>query len=700
VPSRGRPAYIGVDTGGTFTDFVCLHGHNLHVLKLPSTPHDPAAAVLDGLHRLGATRDTITCYGSTVGTNALLERRGARVALITTAGFEDLLEIGRQSRPILYSLMPRLPAPLVPSSRRLGAPERMLYDGRVERSLTPHAATKLARRVARLGVEAVAVCLLHAYVNPAHERLLARALARLRLPVSLSHRIVREYREYERLSTTVVNAYVAPVVSQHLRSLERGMNGRLRVMQSSGGAVKAATARQEPVRTILSGPAGGVVGAVALAHRVGERRIITLDMGGTSTDVCLVDGVPSRRTDATIGGLPVRVPVIDIHTVGAGGGSIARLDAGRSLKVGPESAGADPGPSCYGRGTEPTVTDANLVLGRLVATEFLGGRMQIDERRSRRALRRLATRSGLTVTATAEGIIRVVNASMERALRVISVERGFDPRRFTLVAFGGAAGLHACELADALGLRRVLVPREPGLLSAWGMLSADIVKDYATTVLRTGVPAAQLERVYRPLVARAQREMAREGIDLRHLRFVRSLDLRYPGQSYEIEVLFGPTYPAAFHRTHQRLYGSTDPSRPVEIVTARLRAVSPAGVQLPRGRRPATPIAVDREPSGQAGTGGRSGEARAAVYWYGRRLRALIVHREALAIGRRCRGPGVICEFSATTFVPPGWVATPDRSGNLVITRSRQRCAHSISTPRRSGRGSGSAHTAPTRASR
>jgi N-methylhydantoinase A len=662
TPLRDAPhlsARVGVDTGGTFTDFICLRGSALTLLKLPSTPDNPAQAVLDGLAQLTVGANPLVCYGSTVATNALLERRGARVVLVTTTGFEDLLEIGRQDRPLLYALAPERPAPLVPARARLGAAERVLHDGRVVRPLTPTAATSLARRAARLRPEALAICFLHAYANPRHERLMARAAAHLSVPISCSHEVAREYREYERLSTTVINAYVAPAMGRHLRALETGIRGRLRVMQSSGGMIRSATAAREPVRTILSGPAGGVMGAMRVAQRAGVRRFMTLDMGGTSTDVCLIDGEPVRRTESSIGGLPVKVPAIDIHTVGAGGGSIARLDAGGSLKVGPESAGADPGPACYGRGTMPTVTDANLVLGRLIATEFLGGRMRVDGCRATAVVRQLAREARLSLEATAEGVIRVVNASMERALRVISVERGYDPREFTLVAFGGAAGLHACELADALGFARVLIPPAAGVLSAWGMLSADLVKEYVLTLLQSAPTPAALARAFRPLVARARREIAREDRGSRDILLVRSLDVRYPGQAYEIEVPFGPRYAAAFHQAHQRRYGSADRRRPVEVVAMRLRAVSPSPVRRTPSR------------AAPAGTGRRTASTSRGipcrVHWRGRAHSTAVVHRDRL-VGV-CRGPAIICEFSATTFVPPGWRARADAAGNLLLER-------------------------------
>jgi N-methylhydantoinase A len=598
------------------------------------------------------------------------------VVLITSAGFEDLLEIGRQTRPVLYTLTPEKPEPLVPPHRRLGAPERTSHDARIWRRLTARAAESLARRAGRLGAEAVAICFLHAYANPRHERIMARAARILGVPVSCSHELVPEYREYERMSTTVINAYVAPAMGRHLHTLQAGIHGRLHVMQSGGGVASSTTVAREPVRTILSGPAGGVIGATTMARRAGLRRIMTLDMGGTSTDVCLVDGEPVRRMETTIGGFPVKTPAIDIHTVGAGGGSIARLDAGGSLKVGPESAGADPGPACYGRGRLPTVTDANLVLGRLPATGLLGGRMPVDTGRAVDAVGRLARQAGLRLEEAAEGIIRVVNAGMERALRVISVERGYDPRQFTLVAFGGAAGLHACELADALRFPRVLIPPQAGLLSAWGMLTADLVKDYAVTLLRVGASFVELGRVFRRLAAGAQRDLAREGADAGGVRLIRSLDLRYQGQSHEVEVPFGAAYVTAFHRAHRRRYGSADVRRPVEVVTARLRAVGVAGARAPsvlRATATATPT-----PARATAAPPRMPPRQAGVYWRGRRRASTVVDRDALS-RRPCRGPAVVYEFSATTYLPPGWRARTDAAGNLVLERSARGSGEAIS---------------------
>ncbi|HLY37508.1 MAG TPA: hydantoinase/oxoprolinase family protein, partial [Candidatus Binatia bacterium] len=465
-------------------------------------------------------------------------------------------------------------------------------------------------------------------------------------------RLLPEYREYERTATTVVNAFVGPVVARHLDRLAAAVPGGVRVMQSNGGLVGVGAARAEPVRTILSGPAAGVVGAAARARRAGLRRIITLDMGGTSADVSVVDGAIARRVDTAIGEIPVRVPVIDIHTVGAGGGSLARLDRGGALRVGPESAGADPGPACYGRGLAATVTDANLVLGRLVEDAFLGGTMRLDRGRSERALAPLARRLGGSISDAALGIVRVANATMERALRVVTVERGLDPRQFTLFAFGGAGALHAAELAAALGIRRVYVPPDPGLLSAWGVLSAEIVRDLSRTVRLVEPGAAALDAGFAALAREARARLRDEG--LHRARIERSVDVRYAGQSYEIAVPYRPGWRRAFHRAHERLYGHADPARVVEVVTLRLR-VRGGAVPLPReGRR--------RRPER------RTARIRRVIFADGA-WRAQLVDRDALSPEDRLRGPAVVCEYSATTLVPPGWDLTVDRLGGLVLAR-------------------------------
>lgn len=684
VSAPARAVLVGIDTGGTFTDLVCFAGGRLHTHKLPSTPDDPARAVLQGLAELleqsrsGRRIDVspLVSYASTVATNAVLERKGARVALLTTAGVEDVIEIGRQTRPELYALEPERPAPLVSRRHRHGVAERITHDGRVLIPLTD-AAVRAAVAAARTGgADAVAVCLLHSYAHPSHERRLGRAVRVLGIECSLSHELIGEYREYERLSTTVLNAYVAPVMTTHLATLARGIGAsRVRVLQSNGGAVSLATAGREAVRTLLSGPAAGVIGAVAAGRRVGVRRLITFDMGGTSTDVSLIDGEPQQQTEWEIGGFPVKVPAIDIHTVGAGGGSLASVDPGGVLKVGPESAGAVPGPACYGRGEHATVTDADLVLGRLAADAFLGGRMRLDVTRAQRAVNGIARKIGRSNEAAAEGIVQVINAGMERAIRRISIERGHDPREYTLVAFGGAAGMHACALADGLGIVRVLVPFQPGLLSAHGAVSADVRRDYVQTVRLRDPRAKDLAPRFAALLRRARRDMQRESIDDRRtrphprtpapphqrLRLATFVDCRYPGQSFEIRVPMRAGFSDAFHDAHQRLYGYADRARGVEVVNLRVTATA-TSAKLKPGR-------IVR----QAGT-----PTPHRLRWNGRWLNAHRIAREALPIGKPMKGPLLITELSATTFLPPGWRATLLTVGDLLLEcGSQQRSARS-----------------------
>src|SRR6266478_1107696 len=478
-PARsGSNFRIAIDTGGTFTDCVWVERGRVRMLKVFSTPADPSEAIAEALRKVGAPDSLIILHGTTVGTNTLLQRKGARVALVTTAGFEDAIEIGRQARPKLYDFFFDRVEPLVPVERRFGIEERTASDGKILHAASRKELAPLLKRLREAHPEAIAISLLFSFANPNNESAVAQACRSLALPISVSHEILPEFREYERTSTVVVNAYLQPVVQKYLENLARRA-------QSSRGITALTSAAREPVRTVLSGPAGGVVGAAAMARRSGFERIISFDMGGTSTDVALVDREIRTGSQAEIAGFPVGVPMLDIHTVGAGGGSIARFDAAGALRVGPESAGADPGPICYGRGTQPTVTDANLLLGRLQPDAFLGGEFTLDLERTRRMTSDWLKRQScsLSLQEFAAGVVRVVNANMEKALRVVSIERGYDPRDFTLVAFGGAGGLHACELAEALGIPRVIVPALPGALSAFGILVSDVVKDYSRTVL-------------------------------------------------------------------------------------------------------------------------------------------------------------------------------------------------------------------------
>ncbi len=661
----------GIDTGGTFTDFIVLDGKRIRTLKLLSTPANPALAILQGLRELLDGRACDIRHGSTVATNALLERKGAVTALITTAGFEDILEIGRQNRPKIYSLAPSRPDPLVPARLRFGAPERVLYDGTVLVPLKPGKLRPMIETLRRSKVQSVAVCLLFSFANPAHEKQIGRALKNLKVPISLSHVILPEYREYERTSTTVVNAYLAPVMGRYLNNLEAGLRqkrgssgGSLRIMQSNGGTVSARAAIREPVRTILSGPAGGVVGAWEVARLAGFPNILSFDMGGTSTDVSLCEGEIRITSESVIANCPIGVPVIDIHTVGAGGGSIARVDEGGSLRVGPESAGADPGPICYGKGERLTVTDANLFLGKLDTGYPLGGRLHLDDRRVPAAFRALARQMrAANPSAAAQGVVDVANANMEAALRVISVERGYDPRDFTLVTFGGAGGLHAVELAASLSIPQVFIPENPGLLSALGVLLSDSVQDFSRTVMLASEEAGsvRLEERYRELERAGLASMTGEGFSPAQIRLERWIDMRYRGQSYELSFPYSRRFSHEFHRRHEQRYGYADPSRESEVVTIRVRARGLSEKpRMPKDRPgPADPRrALIKEKE---------------VRFAGEACRTRVYERSLLRAGNRVAGPALIFEYSATTAIPTGYLCTVDPWRNLLIrSKSRQ----------------------------
>jgi N-methylhydantoinase A len=663
---------VAIDTGGTFTDCVWIEGGRVRMLKVFSTPADPSRAIAGAIAKTGLPRaKLLLLHGTTVGTNTLLERKGARVVLVTTEGFEDAIEIGRQARPRLYDFFFDRVAPLVTSELRFGVHERTDAEGRILARPDPAALKELAREIARQRPQALAVSLLFSFANPENERAVAAALRRLRLPISISHIILPEFREYERTSTVVVNAYLQPILERYLGNLERrirkGASARrsagIFVMQSSGGITSLASAAREPVRTLLSGPAGGVMGAAAMARSSGFERIISFDMGGTSTDVALVEGEPATSNESEVAGLPVRVPMLDIHTVGAGGGSVARFDAAGALRVGPESAGADPGPICYGRGLEPTVTDANLLLGRLRPERFLGGSFKLDAARTRRTVEKWLRRnhSRLSLEQFAAGVVRVVNAGMEKAIRVVSIERGYDPRDFTLVAFGGAGAMHVCELARALGSPRVLVPALPGALSALGILRSDVIKHYSRTVLWTvsgKLPQKRLEAEFAELERAARHDFARERWP-GSAGFQRSADLRYRGQGYELNVPLTPRLLEDFHAQHRRRYGYSHPQREVEIVTVRLRAAIPSPA-MPALRMSPERISADPPPRASA-------LERAPVWFNGKSRSAAIYERSQLDPRRRYAGPAVLVEYSATTVVPPGMRFHLDQTGNLLI---------------------------------
>jgi N-methylhydantoinase A len=705
MPRRPQPRRIAIDTGGTFTDCVWIDNARgrLRMLKVFSTPADPAQAIVEAVSKIEGDLglgDLVLLHGTTVGTNTLLERKGARTALLTTAGFEDAIEIGRQARPKLYDFFFDRVEPLVSKDLRFGVNERTASDGEILSAPSAEELRSLSRQVASGQAQAIAISLLFSFANSKNELAVADALRPLGVPLSISHQILPEFREYERTSTVVINAYLQPVMQGYLQNLERHVkelvekrrfraakspfknsralahaSSRIFVMQSSGGITALSAAAREPVRTVLSGPAGGVVGAAATARRSGFERIIAFDMGGTSTDVSLVDGSITTASDGQVAGLPVSVPMLDIHTVGAGGGSLARFDAGGVLRVGPESAGADPGPICYGRGTQPTVTDANLLLGRLQPQRFLGGDFVLDLDRARRVTQEWLRRqnSPLTLEKFAAGVIRVVNATMEKAIRVVSIERGRDPRDFALVAFGGAGGLHACALAEALSIPRVIVPALPGALSAFGILMSDVVKDYSRTVLwrvSGSTPDVRLKQEFSILEEQARKDFRLEGWEGK-VAHHRSVDIRYRGQGYELNISLSKNVLSDFQQEHKRRYGYIHAGREVELVTLRLRAT--------------LPIITRGEKTGHVGTGalvslsrakprdpgraklGRTSTLEAPVLFDGRKRTTKIYSRDELQPGRKYLGPAIITEYSATTVVPPRKRFGIDRAANLII---------------------------------
>jgi len=659
---------IAIDTGGTFTDCVWTERGRVRLLKVFSTPADPSQAILEALKKIGIPGSLVLLHGTTVGTNTLLQRKGARVALLTTKGFEDVIEIGRQARPKLYDFFFDRVEPLVSAEMRFGVEERTDCEGKILQELSVPELKNLANRVWTARPEAIAVSLVFSFANAQNEKAVAATMESLGVPLSVSHVILSEFREYERTSTVVVNAYLQPIMQRYLENLEsraqqawssghKNSRTGVFVMQSSGGITAVSSAAGEPVRTVLSGPAGGVVGAATTARQSGYERIISFDMGGTSTDVSLVDREARAGGQGEVAGLPVGVPMLDIHTVGAGGGSIARFDAAGALRVGPESAGADPGPICYGRGAEPTVTDANLLLGRLQPHRFLGGEFTLDLERTRKIVIAWLKERGsqFSLEEFAAGVIRVINAAMEKAIRVVSIERGYDPREFALVAFGGAGGLHACELADVLSIPRVIVPALPGALSAFGILVSDVVKDYSRTVLwrvSEQLPWPQLEKEFSKLRRAAESKFAEEhwrGV----VRYQCTIDARYRGQGYELNVPFTRGVLDAFHRHHARRYGYSHPGREVELVTLRLRAT----MKSPQAKLAAAP------PSSHA----KALKETTKIVFGGKKLTTAVYDRNELPPGKKYAGPAVVAEYSATTVVPPGARFWMDKVGNLLI---------------------------------
>jgi len=684
---------LGVDVGGTFTDLVLFDAvsNQIHFTKTSSTPENQAQGVEDGITKvvgqagLAPADIEFFVHGTTVATNALLERKGVRCALLTTEGFRDVLQIGRQDRPKLYDWFAQRPAPLVPRELTFEIRERMLHTGDVLTTLDETQAIEAIGRAKFAGVTAIAVCLLHSYANATHERRLRELIAEHfpEAEVSISSDVIPEFREYERASTTTVNTYVMPIVRRYVarladRTAAMGVPAELHIMQSNGGLMTARAAGEQSVRTMLSGPAAGVLGAVALARQAGFENVLSVDMGGTSFDICLAfEGTLRFTKESEIGSLPVKVPMIDIHTLGAGGGSIAWIDAGGALRVGPQSAGAQPGPAAYGRGgTAPTVTDANVVLGRIDPANFLGGEMALDGAAARRAVEQgIANPLGLGVEEAAEGIIRVINATMVRGMRAVSVEKGYDPRDFAIVAFGGGGPLHAADLARELGVPSVLVPVMPGVTSALGLLVADLRYDVSATVRGSlaDPDVAALTAVFEELERQALDQMARDGVDHGAIALSRSADVRYARQSWELEVgVAGGQLDAVaidlvrsdFHARHAQQYGYAMEGEELILVNAQVSAIA----------------ALPKPPLGVAdGTNGSDAQRAAAALIYdqagerptwlgGQWVTAAVHDRRGLGPGATIAGPAIVEQLDTTTFLGAGDLAVVDAFGNLIVT--------------------------------
>lgn len=662
---------FGVDTGGSFTDVFTSAGT---IAKVPSTPDEPTHAILEGLRRAGLKPGAMVAHGTTVATNAVLERKGAKTALLTTLGFEDVLEIRRQNRPSLYDLDARWPEPLIPRSRRLGVVERVDYTGAILTPLDTGQLESVLDQLEHAEIEAAAICLLFSYLAPDHERLLMTKI-RERLgsgfAVCASHQLAPQYGEYERTSTTVLNAYVMPIMSRYLDRLQTTLTAhgvsQLLVMHSNGGLVRSVRAIEAPVTTILSGPAAGVIGARAIAGLVDRRDIITIDMGGTSTDVAVVPGHVLETTDAEIDSFPLFVSMLAIETVGAGGGSLARVDQAGGLHVGPESAGAAPGPAAYGHGGPPTVTDAHVVLGRIGPRGLLGGELLLDIDRARQSLLDLAERLEMSIEQVAWAIIQLANSNMERTVRAISLQRGHDPRRFCLVALGGAGPLHAAELASDLGMGTVLVPPHPGVVAALGLTVPDIQRDFVQTVLiPLGDGADQrIASVVALLEGKANAALSEEQMSgFGDPVIERFADVRFVGQSFELRVPLSDAVErvrADFLATYRAKYHFLDASLPIEIVHLRLRAT------LPRLEAP------NLRPSWSES----SITSTQRTLWTGERLGVQDVHqveavvqwRPALPVDSVIVGPAIIEQYDCTTLVPSGWRAVVDTNFNLVLTQ-------------------------------
>jgi len=657
---------VGVDIGGTFTDLVLNDNGHLKIHKLLSSPHNPAESMLKGLDAItlgGIPALTQVAHGSTVATNAILERKGAKIALITTQGFRDVLFIGRQHRPVLYALHPTVPQSLIPREHCYEVSERLDHKGKVLTSLDVNALDTVLDEIAKEEVDSIAVCFLFSYVNPKHEqavkkRILTRGIVSDEWQIVLSSDVLPEFREYERTSTVALEAYVRPIMSRYITQLEDELpkKASLRIMKSDGGVMRANRVREQAINTALSGPAAGVMGAYYVSKLAGYDQIITLDMGGTSTDVALIAGKPEPRPESTIDNLPLRIRMLDIGTIGAGGGSIARVDAGGAMRVGPESAGANPGPVVYGGGGQHvTVSDANAILGRLDSEHFLGGTMSLDMKAGHQAMQKLATQINFDEVETAKGVIDIANVNIDRAVRRVSIARGHDPRDFTLVAFGGAGPLHACEVAQQLDIPRVLVPHTPGVLCALGLLVADVAVEYSRSVMRLATRniIAKLRAKQSELMSIGKRDLEQEGIHEDNMVFKISLDLRYEGQAYELNVPFGRNIIQAFHEIHELTYGHSMQDRRIEIVNMRLNGTGIIDK--------VTFNAVVAEPSHATPFDEKDSPLGGVIKLY---------NRDDLNVGAEFAGEALVFQLDSTTYIPSGWLARVDGYMNLILEKS------------------------------
>jgi N-methylhydantoinase A len=662
---------IGVDVGGTFTDLVAYDGHTLRVVKIPSTPGQFHQAVIDAVSAVSPASNSKIIHGSTVATNALLQRAGERIALITTEGFADILLIARQNRPKLYAL--NIQRPTLITTDCFGVPERIDAVGAIVRPLDEPAVQKVIAEIIGRGIKHVAICLLFSFVNPQHEQRISDLCRQANLTTSLSSDLLPEFREYERASTTAINASLRPIVEQYLTALASTLNSSfsihhsaLSIMHSSGGTLSPTEASMQAARLVLSGPAGGILGAAYVARASGFEDVITYDMGGTSTDVAtILAGQPQWTTSTTIDGLPVALPMFDIHTVGAGGGSIAQVDAGGALRVGPQSAGAQPGPACYARGgTQPTVTDANLFLGRILSDQFLGGAMQIRTDLAASAIGELARQLGKSPLQTALGILHIAEANMAAAIRAVTSRRGHDPRQFTLVSFGGAGGLHACAIAASLDIPRVLIPPYAGVLSALGMVVAAPVAESSKTVVHLGedLDDARLAAEYGQISGRTM-----DTIPYEQTATVEAwADVRFKGQSHELKIrVHRPAWEdinATFQQAYESLFGRAPANRKIEIVTLRVRRIGKAApVELPHLIR-----------SGTCGPPVNPNHGRAAHATLtlddATQIQAPSLTRLDLLNAGPTLGPFLLIDREATAYIPPNWTATAQQNGSIIAT--------------------------------